>query len=109
MFICHKLSTTLHSLSLFQHYIDQNDDIKVQKFLKRLSKEDLQKLFRELGLSTTTVANNYEGSSVYKYGNDLIQKWIRGDDEAKKKGGATWENLNAALEAYRIGISSEDD
>ena len=66
-------------------------------------------LFGELGLSTTTVENNYEGSSVYKYGNDLIRKWIRGDNEVKKKGGATWESLNTALEACEIGISSEDD
>lgn len=70
-------------------------------------KEELQKLFRKLGLSATTVKNNYEGSSLYKYKGDLIRMWIRGDDEVKSKGGATWESLNAALEACRIGIAAD--
>ena len=77
--------------------------------LKSLTKEELQMLFRELSLSSTTVENNYDGSNVYAYKNDLIRKWIHGDDEVKKKGGATWENLNTALKGCGIGISSKDD
>ena len=97
----------MHSLSLLQYYIDPNDDIEVHDFLNDLTKkEELQKLFRKLGLSATTVKNNYQGSSLYEYRDDLIRMWIRGDDEVTSKGGATWESLNAALEACGIGIAA---
>ena len=45
---------------------DLKDDIAVQDYLKDLTKEELKPLFR-CRLSTATVENRYEGTSVMAY------------------------------------------
>ena len=91
------------SLSL---HSDLKDDIAVQDHLKDLTKEELKPLFRILGLSTATVENRYEGTSVMAYRDYLVKRWILQDDEVQGKG-ATWKNLQAALKDIgKVGIAN---
>ena len=81
--------------------LDIDRDVgKVADLLKNLTRDELKRLFSELGLFNATVMNKYEqGTSVYA--DDLIQKWILEKDDVLSKTdypeGATWENLKKAL------------
>lgn len=86
---------------------DLEDDIAVQDHLKDLTKEELKHLFRILGLSTATVENRYDISSVMAYRDYLVKRWILQDDKVEGKGGATWKNLQAALKDIgKTGIAN---
>ena len=65
--------------------------------MKDLTKEELRRLFRELGLSDEKVRNNYEDTTLGEYRDELIRCWILEDDEVEEKGGATWESLRSML------------
>jgi hypothetical protein len=76
------------------------DVLKAKRLLKSLDKDELKDLFRELGLSDTTVRDKYsEGVSVYA--DDLVRSWILERDAVLESevylGGATWENLKKGL------------
>ena len=99
---------TLHCVSCSIADIDR-DVLKAKRLLKSLNKDELKDLFRELGLSDTTVRDKYsEGVSVYA--DDLVRSWILERDAVLESevylGGATWENLKKALiELKHIGIA----
>ena len=65
--------------------------------LEHLDKDELKYLFMELGLNYKTVQNKYD-SPLNVYMNSLLEAWIFKRDLVVEKGGATWENLRAALE-----------
>lgn len=82
-----------------------DDDITVQDLLKSLLKDELEELFRRLGLSPTRVKIRYD-SALNVYRNDLVRSWLLEDDKVKEKGGATWENLRDVLrDMDKIGIA----
>ena len=77
------------------------DGCRVKNLLKDVNKEELKRLFEELGLSNATLTNRYSDSAV-AYLDDLVRAWIAlGKDAVLDKGGATWESLKKALQ--RLG------
>ena len=75
---------------------DINDVLKTKGLLQNLEKNELRDLFRELGLTDSTVQNRYSDSTS-EYADDLIRCWILGKDYVLKKGEPTWENLKKTL------------
>ena len=78
------------------------DPLTARKLLNNLKIDQLNALFRELGLYDATLLN---GSA-----DDWIRAWILGDDGVTTledcPGGATWENLRKALNARgHVGIA----
>ena len=85
------------------------DVLKAKRLLESLDKNELKDLFRELGLSDTTVRKK-DSDSLDVYAEDLIRSWILEKDAVLESevyhGGATWDNLKKALtESKHIGIA----
>ena len=74
---------------------------------RRLNKEQLKNLFRELGLADTTLQNHFDHYGIAEYAEYLVHAWINGEDDVLKKPeypeGATWDNLREALNKNRHG------
>ena len=70
--------------------------------VRRLDKQQLKNLFRELGLADTTLQDHLDHYGLSQYAEDLVHAWINGRDDVLKKpeypGGATWDNLRKALD-----------
>ena len=76
------------------------DGRSVKELLKPLDRDELKRLFEELGLYDATLKNRYTDSAV-AYLNDLVRGWILRRDAVLARGGATWESLKKALQ--RLG------
>ena len=63
-----------------------DDMIVVKPYLLPLSKEEIKNLGMLLGLSHTTVMNDYEDSSVDKYLGSILSAWFKKQDNVMKKG-----------------------
>ena len=66
---------------------------------KHLKRDDIFKLFIELGLSETTVNAEYDITDIKKYARGVLVAWRNGQDDVLTKypGGSTWEDLRNAL------------
>ena len=64
--------------------------------MKYLNKEQLRDIFRELGLTNTTL-EEHKDYGLNEYAEDLLKAWINKRDDVLEKGGPTWENLKTAL------------
>ena len=62
------------------------DMIVVKPYLLPLSKEQIKNLGMLLGLSHTTVMNDYEDSSVNKYLDSILSSWFKEQDKVMEKG-----------------------
>ena len=87
------------------------DVLKAKRLLTSLDKDELKDLFRELGLSDTTVRKK-DSDDLSVYAEDLIRSWILEKDAVLESevylGGAAWENLKKALtELKHFGIAGK--
>ena len=57
------------------------DMIEVTSYLSPLSKHEIKTLGMLLGLSHTTVTNDYEDSSVNKYLDSILSAWFKKQDK----------------------------
>ena len=62
------------------------DMIVVKPYLLPLTKEQIKTLGMLLGLSHTTVMNDYEDSSVNKYLDSILSAWFKKQDKVMEKG-----------------------
>ena len=62
------------------------DMIEVTSYLSPLSKHEIKTLGRLLGLSHTTVKNDYEDSSFNKYLDSILSAWFKKQDKVMEKG-----------------------
>ena len=60
--------------------------IEVASYLLPLSKEEIKTLGMLLGLSHTTVKNNYEDSSINKYLDSILSAWFKKQDRVMEEG-----------------------
>ena len=60
--------------------------IEVASYLLPLSKEEIKTLGMLLGLSYTTVKNNYEDSSINKYLDSILSAWFKKQDRVMEEG-----------------------
>ena len=63
-----------------------DDMIKVATYLSSLSKEEVKTLGMVLGLSDTTVRNNYDGSSASSYLDSILRAWFGKKDKVTQNG-----------------------
>ena len=82
-----------------------NDILPAKTVLKGLKKREIRDLFIELGLSDGTVEDCFETLGIDEYTHELLRHWINEKDDVgtKWKGGATWENLKAAMIKLKYG------
>ena len=72
------------------------DSLGVRHLLEPLTRDELNQLFEELGLSYATRKNRYDSDNVV-YAGDLIRAWMLGKDRVLEMGGVTKENMIRAL------------
>ena len=64
----------------------EKDKVEVTSYLSPLPKHEIKTLGMLLGLSETTVKNDYEDSSVNKYLDSVLSAWFKKQDKVIEKG-----------------------
>lgn len=101
--ICTKGSYCYNSVTVtFVLRLADEDIPDVSDYFSELSSPHLLNLGLGLGIAYTHL-KDMEKMSMPDYRAELAAQWIKGADQVKKKGKATWRRLVEALRAKRLG------
>ena len=92
-------------LNVCLYHIGDDDHVEIKKYLSKLSKYQVTELGLHLGLSYRWLSDRERSES---YRNDVVDAWLKRQDNVLKVCPPTWRNLVEALRKVKQnGIASE--